>query len=255
MNLSYRFYYAWKRNLISYRRFVLPTLLVSMGEPLFYLVAMGVGLGAYVGGFGGESYLKFLATGLVITSVMISATFECLYGTFVKLINEKIFDSLIVTPLSAEDAVAGDIAWGAFRGLISGVLMLLVGAALGAIPISLTIAFLLLCLMTLTGILFASASMVITAFAPNFDFFNYYSELVITPMFFFSGVFFPLDKMPGVVKTLSLFFPLTHAVKLSRAIFSGSFDPALLVSVAALIVPSIILFYTALFFMKRRLIK
>ena len=255
MNLSYRFYYAWKRNLISYKRYVLPTLLVSMGEPLFYLVAMGVGLGAYIGAFGGESYLKFLASGLVITSVMISAAFECLYGTFVKLVNEKIFDSLIVTPISAEDAVAGDIMWGAFRGLISGVLMFMVGAAIGAIPTSFLIMILLLPLMALVGILFASASMIVSAFAPNFDFFNYYSELVITPMFFFSGVFFPLDKMPDVVKTLSLFFPLTHAVILSRAVFAGAFSASLFFNLSAIVIPTIILFYLGIFFMKRRLIK
>ena len=255
MNLSYRFYYAWKRNLLSYRRYVLPTLIVSMGEPLFYLVAMGVGLGAYVGAFGGESYLKFLASGLVITSVMISSAFECLYGTFVKLVNEKIFDSLIVTPISAEDAVAGDIAWGAFRGLISGALMFIVGAAIGAIPASPLIIILLLPLMALTGILFSSASMIVSAFAPNFDFFNYYSELVITPMFFFSGVFFPLDKMPEIVKTISLFFPLTHAVILSRAILSGAFSLTLIWNLTALVIPCVILLYLGILFMKRRLIK
>jgi len=255
MSLSYRTYYVWKRNLLSYKRFVLPTLIVSLGEPLFYLVAMGIGLGAYVGEFGGGSYLKFLATGLIITSVMISSAFECLYGAFVHLVNEKLYDSLIVTPVSAEDAVAGDIFWGAFRGLIAGVLMLIVGGAIGAIPVSVQALILLIPLMVLTGILFSSASMIVTSFAPNFDFFNYYSELVITPMFFFSGVFFPLDKMPQWVKTLSLFFPLTHAVNISRMIFSWDFTPAVLFNLLAMIVPTVILFYLALFFMKRRLIK
>lgn len=255
MNLSYRLYYVWKRNLISYKRFVLPTLLVSLGEPLFYLVAMGVGLGAYVGAFGGDSYLKFLATGLVITSVMISSSFECLYGSFVKLVNEKLFDSLITTPISAEDAVAGDIVWGAFRGVVAGLLMLLVAALMGALPVSIPIILVLILTMALTGMLFASASMIITSFAPNFDFFNYYTELVITPMFFFSGVFFPLDKMPDIVKTLALFFPLTHSVSISRSIFAGRFGPDILVSLGILAAGASVLFYFAVLSMKRRLIK
>ena len=255
MNLSYRFYYVWKRNLISYKRFVLPTLLVSLGEPLFYLVAMGIGLGAYLGGFGGKGYLDFLASGLIISSVMIASAFECLYGSFVRMVHEKLYDSLIVTPISAEDAVAGDIVWGAFRGLVSGVLMLLVAFAIHALSVPSAAILFLLPLMVITGLLFASASMIITSFAPNFDFFNYYTELVITPMFFFSGVFFPLDKMPEWVKTLSLFFPLTHAVNISRVIFFGTFTPILLLNMSALVFLTGILFYMALFFMKRRLIK
>ena len=97
--------------------------------------------------------------------------------------------------------------------------------------------------------------MIVSSFAPNFDFFNYYSELVITPMFFFSGVFFPLDKMPEAVKTISLLFPLTHAVVLSRAIFAGTFSFGLILNLLAILVPTVVLFYLGIFFMKRRLIK
>ncbi|HVN66994.1 MAG TPA: hypothetical protein VMT55_01370, partial [Candidatus Sulfotelmatobacter sp.] len=132
MNLSYRVYYVWKRNLTAYKRFILPTLLVSLGEPFFYLIAMGLGLGAYMlGTFGGGNYLKFLASGLIVSSAMMTATFECLYDSFVRMVHEKIYGSLIVTPISAEDVVAGDIAWGIFRGVISGFLMYFIAALLG----------------------------------------------------------------------------------------------------------------------------
>ncbi len=107
MSLSYRIAYVFLRNLYSYKRFVVPTFLVSLVEPLFYLVTFGIGMGAYMGQFGGRSYLFFLVPGVIITSVMMSATFECLYGTFVKMIHEHLYDSLIATPVSAEDAVAG----------------------------------------------------------------------------------------------------------------------------------------------------
>jgi len=72
--------------------------------------------------------------GVLISSVMLSASFECLYGTFVKMVHERLYDSLVATPVSAEDAVAGDIAWGAFRGLIGGVLMIVVAAFMGIFP-------------------------------------------------------------------------------------------------------------------------
>ena len=255
MNLSYRVYYIFLRNLVSYKRFVVPTFLVSLVEPLFYLITFGIGMGAYIGYFGGKPYLNFLVPGVLVASVMLSSTFECLYGTFVKMIHEKIFDSLIATPVSAEDAVAGDIVWGTFRGMISGTLMMTVAVFMGVAPSSVLSLLLLLALMILTGLLFASLAMIVTSVSPSFDFFNYYTELIITPMLFFSGVFFPLDRFPGWMKTFSQFLPLTHAVKISRAVYAGEFDGGLIWSFVVILGLEGIAFFIALKSMKRRLIK
>ncbi len=255
MNLSYRIYYVFLRNLVSYKRFVVPTFLVSLIEPLFYLITFGIGMGAYMGYFGGKPYLYFLVPGVLVSSVMLSSTFECLYGTFVKIVHEKLYDSLIATPVSAEDAVAGDIAWASFRGLISGSLMIIVAVFMGILPVSLFSLFLLLILMIFVGILFASMAMIVTSFAPSFDFFNYYTELFITPMLFFSGVFFPLDRFPAWMKTLSSFMPLTHAVKIARAVFSGTYDRSIAVNFLAIFVLETIAFTVSIKLMKKRLIK
>jgi lipooligosaccharide transport system permease protein len=234
---------------------VVPTFLVSLVEPLFYLVTFGIGMGAYIGYFGGKPYLYFLVPGVLVSSVMMTSSFECLYGTFVKMIHEKLYDSLIATPVSAEDAVAGDIAWGAFRGLISGTLMMTVAMVMGVLPASVLSAVLLLALMVLVGVMFASLAMIVTSFSPSFDFFNYYTELVITPMLFFSGVFFPLDKFPPWMKTLSEFMPLTHAVKISRAVYSGAISAGLIWSLLVIVALEAIAFAIGLKTMKRRLIK
>ncbi len=255
MNLSWRFYYVWRRNLEAYKRFVLPTLLISLGEPFFYLVAMGLGLGAYMGLFGGQSYIHFLASGLVIASVMLTATFECLYDSYVRMVLEKIWDALITTPLLAEDIIAGDIVWGMFRGVISGFLMYIVAVLLGVLPVSLPIILGLFVLMVLIGLLFGSLSMIVTSFAPSFDFFNYYTELVVSPIFFFSGVFFPMDKMPAWLKLIAELSPLTHAVIIARALFEDRLYPGLWLNLLAIVAPLLVAFYLGLFFMKRRLIK
>jgi lipooligosaccharide transport system permease protein len=255
MNLSYRIYYVFLRNLVSYKRFVVPTFLVSLVEPLFYLITFGIGMGTYMGYFGGKPYLYFLVPGVLVSSVMMSSTFECLYGTFVKMIHEKLYDSLIATPVSAEDAVAGDIAWAVFRGLVSGSLMMLVAILMGILPGSLISSLLLLLLMIFVGILFASLAMIVTSVSPSFDFFNYYTELIITPMLFFSGVFFPLDRFPAWMKTLSNFMPLTHAVKISRAVFSGEYESGLILNFLVILVLEMIAFYIGIKMMKRRLIK
>jgi lipooligosaccharide transport system permease protein len=254
MNLSYRIYYVLLRNIISYKRFVLPTFLVSLGQPLFYLITFGVGMGAYMGYVGGKPYLQFLVPGVLIASVMLSSTFECLYDTFVKMVHERLYDSLIATPVSAEDVVAGDIAWGALRGLLSGVLMLVVAAFMGVHPASLPGTLALFAVMAFVGILFSSLAMIVTSFAPNFDFFNYYTELVITPMLFFSGVFFPLDKFPQWLRVFSLFMPLTHAVNVSRAAFSGETVPDAWWSFLVLLGLEIAAFVVGVKLMKRRVV-
>jgi len=254
MNLSYRVYYVFLRNLISYKRFVAPTLVISLGQPLFYLLTFGIGMGAYMGYIGGKPYLQFLVPGVLISSVMLSSTFECLYDTFVKMVHERLYDSLIATPASVEDVVAGDIVWGAFRGILSGALMMVVAMCMGVLPASLASAILLLALMVFVGVLFSSLAMIVTSFAQNFDFFSFYTELVITPMLFFSGVFFPLDKFPQWVKTFAQFLPLTHAVELSRAIFTGNPKPGLAWNFAVLLMVEIAAFAIGIKLMKRRLI-
>ena len=255
MNLSYRVYHVFVRNLVSYKRFVVSTFIVSLIEPLFYLITFGIGMGAYMGYFGGKPYLYFLVPGVLVSSVMMSSTFECLYGTFVKMVHEKLYDSLVATPVSAEDAVAGDIAWGAFRGLVSGTLMMLVAVAMGILPVSIPSVLLLLVLMVFVGILFGSLAMIVTSISPSFDFFNYYTELVITPMLFFSGVFFPLDRFPAWMRSLSEFMPLTHAVKISRAVFSGEYHAKYIWNFLVIFVLEVVAFAVGVRMMKKRLIK
>jgi len=255
MNISRRLFLVFYRNLVSYKRFVVSTLVASLVQPLFYLVAFGIGMGSYMGAFGGKSYLSFLVPGVLITSVMMSSTFESLYGAFVKMIHEKLYDSLIATPVSAEDAVAGDILWGAFRGLISGGLMMIVAFFMGVFPVSIPAGVLLGVLMILIGIMFGALAMIVTSYAPNFDFFNYYTELVITPMLFFSGVFFPLDKFPIWMKTFAQFLPLTHAVQVSRAVYSGVYTKGLILNFAYILALTSVAVWFGVMRMKNRLIK
>ncbi len=254
-DLSPLLFRVFLRNMVSYKRFIIPTFLVSLIEPLFYLITFGVGLGAYMGYLGGESYLHFLVPGVLVSSAMLSSTFECLYGTFVKMTHEKIYDSLISTPASVDDVIAGDVLWGTFRGLVSGVLMMAMAFIMGVFPYSVQGFLLLVLIMTVVGIMFASLAMVVASFAPSFDFFHYYTELIITPMLFFSGVFFPLDKFPAWMKSLADFLPLTHAVKLSRAVFTGKYEGPLIINSIVILGLGVVAFVAGVTMMKRRLIK
>lgn len=255
MNLSHRVRHVFHRNLVSYKRFILPTFVGSLVQPVFYLVTFGIGLGAYIGEFGGRPYLHFLVPGVLIASVMMTSTFESLYGAFVKMVHERLYESLIATPVSAEDAIAGDILWGSFRGAISGGLMAMVAAFMGILPASPASIVLIVLLMAVIGVLFGSLAMIVTSYAPNFDSFNYYTELFITPMLFFSGVFFPLEGFPAWMKTLAQFLPLTHAVELSRAIYAGAWRPGIGRNILVTLAVTALAFTAGVLRMKKRLIK
>lgn len=251
--IGHRVFYVWLRNAISFRRFVLTTFIASIGEPLLYLVAMGLGIGSFMGLIDGKPYLNFIAPGLVVSAAMFSAAFECTYSSMVRMTIEKVVNAQVVTPVSVEEVIAGEILWGTTRGIISGAIMMamlmLFGVAGGwsmalLLPLTAAVAF-----------LFASMSMVVTAFARNFDFFTYYLQLFISPMFFFSGIFFPLSAFPAWVGMVAQLLPLTHAVAIARAAVGGTAGPSLAGNAAALLIPAVILFLYALRRMKVRLVK
>lgn len=246
-------FYVWWRNVVSYQRFALPTFIASLGEPLLYLVAMGVGLGSYMGLINGMSYLDFIAPGLIVSSAMFAATYECTFGSYVRMTMEKVYNAQIVTPVSVEEIISGEVLWGMTRSFISGIIMVIVLLLFGVLH-SWT-ALLLPFLWLTIGFLFSSMAMVMTSIAPNFDFFTYYMELFITPMFFFSGIFFPMDYFPQIVKAIALLLPLTHAVSISRAFVYGQLSSGVIVSFIVLLVPAFCFFMWALYQMKKRLIK
>lgn len=252
-NIGHRTYYVWLRNAVSYKRYILPTFLASIGEPLLYLVAIGIGIGSYTGLINGQPYINFMAPGLIVSAVMFSATFECTYSSYVRMTIEKVYNAEIVTPVSAEEVVSGEILWGMTRGLMGGTVMLLILAIFGIARGPWLLMFPLLWIAV--AFFFASLSMVITSFAKNFDFFTYYFQIFISPMFFFSGIFFPLDRFPKSFQIIAEFLPLTHAVRISRDLVAGTLSWRHTFDFAFLIVPSLFLFVYALKRMKKRIIK
>jgi len=255
-NISRRSWAVWQRNkdvfLVTWKTNFLPPFL----EPLLYLLAMGFGFGVLVslpppyGGPGG--YARFLGPGLVAISAMYGAFFECTYGSFVRMHYQKTFEAIVATPLTVEDVIAGEIIWGATKSFINSTIVLLVVFAFGLIT---SPAFLLVPLIALlAGLAFASIAMVFTSLVPNIDSFNYPFFLFITPMFLFSGTFFPLSILPTWVQDLALLFPLTHVTILMRALTSGTFVLNDLWSLAYLLAFFAIAFYGAVWLMRRRLV-
>ena len=244
---------VWQRNLDSFRKFVWGSLVGSLGEPALYLVAMGYGLGTFVRPIEGMSYAEYIAPGLVVSAAMWAATFEATYGCYLRMIHQKTYEAILATPLSLDDVVAGDALWAATKGLANGLIMLGVVSAFGLLHSAW--ALLLLPLMALTALLFACLGILVAAVARNWEFFNYYITLVISPMFFFSGIFFPLSGFPDWVRAVGWLSPLTHAVSLAQALTRGTAPDHPVMGLLALVAPTAASFYVALALIRRRLIK
>lgn len=214
---------VWLRNATVWARSWRTSLVGSVGEPLFLFLGLGYGLGTLVPEVGGVPYLRFVAPGIMVSSVMQSATIEATYGAFTKLEHQRVYASMILSPLVFADVVLGEILWAVTKGVLSGGTVLALMVALGIAPPAAILPG--VALLALAGLVFAALGLTVTALARGYDFFNYYFTLFISPMFFFSGIFFPVERLGPGVALVAEVFPLTHLVALSRSLFAGRGDP------------------------------
>jgi lipooligosaccharide transport system permease protein len=222
-DVSYRFLRVWQRNFTVYRKTWKIGFIPPLLEPLLYLVAFGAGLGSLVGTvpYRGETvaYLDFIAPALVSVSIMYNAFFETTYASFVRMYYQKTFGAMLATPLSLEDVITGEIVWGATKSTLAAALMVLVLTPFGLV--AQTDGLWILPTAFLGGLAFGSVGMWFTGMIPNIEVFNLPVFLFVTPMFLFSGTFFPLDALPGWARGIALLSPLTHLVEAVRALAFG----------------------------------
>lgn len=219
-SITWRFLRVWQRNWDVYIKTWRINFLPPVLEPIFYLLAFGAGLGYLVGQLNFEgrqiSYAAFIAPGILAINIMQNAFFETTYASYVRMYYQKTFDALMATPLTVEEIILGDIIWGASRSLMATVLMMIILTIFGLLSYPGSLGILLVSF--LGGLAFGAVGMCFTALTPNIEAFNLPVFLFVTPMFLFSGTFFPLDQLPLWARILAWFFPLTHVVDLTRAL-------------------------------------
>ncbi len=225
-----------ERNLYVYKHGWL-VLLSGFFEPLFYLLGIGFGLGALIGTIPGPdgqpiSYQLFVAPALLASAAMNGAINESTFNFFFKLNYNKTFTSILSTPLSPSDIALGELGWALIRGGLYAVGFMGVMIAFGlfvspwvilAVPAAL-----------LVGFAFGGVAMAATSFMRTWQDFDLI-QLVILPMFLFSGTFFPLDSFPEAARILIQLTPLYHGVDLLRGLAVGVVGPATLVHVVYLL--------------------
>jgi len=219
-----RAFRVWQRHWTVYTKLYKTSFALNFAEPALYLVAMGLGLGAFIKEINGQPYIKFIAPGIIASSSMFAAVYECTYGTYIRMTFQKTFDAILATPVNLDDLVAGELIWGATKSVIFGITITIVIALFGLVDSPLIL--LAIPLIFLCGLIFAELSIMFVAIVPGIDSFSYFYTLFMTPLFLFSGIFFPLDSMPRVVSDIAVFTPLYHLVNICRAFSAGTFSGA-----------------------------
>jgi lipooligosaccharide transport system permease protein len=220
---------VWLRNWLVYRRLWHRSLAFGFLQPVLFLTAMGIGIGALLTpasleAFGGVPYIDWLGPGLLAAMGMQTATFESTYPIMNKIMWGRNYEAMLSTPLGVRSIVAGEIAWTAFRIATLAAVFLLVLILFGVVRSPL--ALLAIPVATLVGMAFSACLIAFTATQKNDVGFSAIFRFVINPLFLFSGTFFPLTQLPEQVQWVPWLTPLFHGVELIRGLVLNSLDPA-----------------------------
>jgi lipooligosaccharide transport system permease protein len=225
-----------ERNVMVYRR---GWMMIVSGffEPLFYLLSIGLGIGALVGAVPlGDGrlvpYTAFVAPALLASSAMNGAIYDSTFNVFFKLKYAKTYDAILATPVGVGDIAAGEIGWALIRGALYALAFLLVMLVMGLVLSPWAILAFPAAL--LIGFAFGAAGMAATSFMRTWQDFDLI-QLVILPLFLFSGTFYPVTTYPEPIRILIELTPLYHGVDLIRGLTTGALGPGMLVHVAYLV--------------------
>ena len=250
---SLRFMHVWRRNLRVWRKLAIASMVGNLVDPMLYMLGFGYGLGKMLPDVFGTSYIAFLAAGTVCSSTMMTASFEAMYSAFSRMHVQKTWDAIMNTPITLDDVLIAEAVWAASKSLLAAGAVLVVATALGLVQSALVLW--VVPVMFITGLVFASLGLVMTALSVSYDFFMYYFTLFITPMMMLCGVFFPADQLPPALQTAAMFLPLTHAVALVRPLMSDTVPAAWLAHVGVLLLYAAASFYVALVLTRKRLLQ
>lgn len=250
---SLRFVPIWKRNFLVWRKLAFASVLANVAEPLITLIAFGYGLGSMLQNVNGIPYIEYLASGSICMSIMMAASFETLYSAFSRMHVQRTWDALLNAPLALDDVVMAEMLWAAAKAMFSGLAILFVIFTLGIGLNPYTI--LALPLLFLTGMTFSSLGLVVNALAKGYDFFAYYFTLILTPMIFLSGIYYPTTQLPAWLRSVAELMPLHAAVSLTRPLILGGMPTNALWHIFILVAYGLCGFYAATILTRRRLLK
>lgn len=217
-------YALWFRHVLVWRSMFWSSLSSNVFNPLLFLFSFGFGLGGVIESMeiGGQAipYMAFIVPGMMAYGGMFSASFETSISAFARYYMQSYWDQVLSSPAQLQHLIWGEIIWATTKAMFAVACVFAVGFAFGGIGNGLT-SLIALPFMVLGCLCFSACGMVATSFAKSFEMFSYYFTFWVTPMFIFSGVFFPIDRFPEFVQYFSFILPMTHLVDVIRAVCAG----------------------------------
>ena len=247
---------VWHRNRDVFLRLWTWLLIPNVADVCMSMLALGLGLGAMVTGFGGDGYAEWIAPGLVVCSALFSAGFECSYGTYYRMDKQRTFDAMIATPVQIEDVVLGELFYGAFRGMVTASANAAIFAAFGLFDS--WWALLLPAICFVSAYMMSTLAVTAASVSPMLETLGYWVSFGIFPMYWLSGTFYRPDQLGELVQTLQYLSPAYHGVTLGRQAGGTSgaqLDLSSLAHLGVLVVISIACTWSAIALMRRRLIR
>ena len=226
------FYTILRKDIVRIFRIWPQTFLPSVIRSVLYFLVFGTILGTRIGDVGGFSYMQFVVPGLVMLSV-VTNSFSNVATTFfqAKFFSRNI-DEILVSPTPPWILIAGYVSGGVVRGVVIGILVLLV--SLFFAPLPLTNPFVIFLFLVLSSLLFSLAGLVNGIFAKNFDGITIVPTFVLTPLVYLGGVFYSVHDLPALWQTITYFNPIFYLINGFRWGFMGISDISLTMSVSVL---------------------
>lgn len=213
---------AWHvvvRNWVVYRKDFLANISPTLADPAMMMAALGMGLSPFIGHIDGLTYAQYLAPGLVAITALFTAFFECSYGFYVRMTFESVFKAMLTTPIGVREVVIGEFLWVFIRASLMAAGVGVVLAVMGLLPNGWSI-FVFPLIGGLTAVPCGAIGLIATGYVRNINQFQTVYSFLIAPMYFLSGVFFPLTDRP-ILGTLVHFSPFYHGVRLLQMIAWG----------------------------------
>src|SRR3954471_5084374 len=240
------------REVVNFSSFWRSSTFSSTVDPTIYLLAFGFGFGSLVSTVAGYSYIEFVGTGIVATTVLFSGAFPAMYSTFVKYQFQHTYDAILAAPVDVEELVSGEAAWIAARTGVYGCVPMLVAMVFG---LDASWGMLLVPFIAgLSGLGWACFGIFIAAKSKAIESFSYWQSGLLTPMFLVAGTFFPLSQLPEWAQVAGQFNPLYHCVQLVRDVVFGNYGWVDLWHLGFLVGFALISWRLAVRFMERKLI-
>jgi lipooligosaccharide transport system permease protein len=244
-----------RRNLLAYKHSWV-AIFTGFFEPLFYLGAVGFGVGKFVGtvGYAGAriSYAAFLAPGMLAASTLNGAIADGFFNPYFKLNWTKIYEGIITTPMSVPEIAVGEMLWAQMRGTIYSAGFLVFMTVLGLIKSPWGLLALPAAMLS-AGALSAGA-LILTGITKEISSLEKVMTLVVFPLFLFSGTFYPVSIYPAILRPLVQATPLYHSAALLRSLTTGHVTPEVLINVTYLVVLFVVANAVAIRLMEKKLI-